>query len=173
MKRSTKFFSNALTRMLHRECIIRACRKRDLPAFRDLLARYFREDLQMPLNDALADDLAEDIYAETRIGVVLELAFFRGEPVGFINHQTDHPSSSWCFHPGWRCIRELYVLPEHRGHGIAAALVARAAAAAERTNAPALYLTADDAIPFWEHLGFVRSGRINEKNGLEELEKPL
>ena len=153
--------------------VIRPCRRRDLPAFCALLARYFREDLHLPLNDEQAQELAEDIYAEINIGVPLELAFIDGKPVGFIDYQTDHPASSWCFHEGWACIRELYVVPEHRSHGIARALIARAEAAARRTSAPVLYLTADDAIPFWEHLGFRRSGRINEKNGLEELEKPL
>ena len=153
--------------------VIRSCRRRDLPAFCALLTRYFREDLHLPLSTEQAQELAEDIYAEVRIGVPLELAFWGGEPVGFIDYQTDHPASSWCFHPGWGCIRELYVTPEHRRHGVARALIARAEAAAKRTGTPMLYLTADDAIPFWEHLGFVRSGRINEKNGLEELEKPL
>ena len=153
--------------------VIRPCRRRDLPAFCELLARYFREDLHLPLTDEQAQELAEDIYAEMRIGVPLELAFVNGEAVGFIDHQTDHPASSWCFHEGWACIRELYVVPERRSHGITRALIARAEAAARRTSAPVLYLTADDAIPFWEHLGFRRSGRINEKNGLEELEKPL
>lgn len=152
---------------------VRPCRRQDLPAFQDLLLRYFREDLHLPLTDEQAQELAEDIYAETRIGVPLDIAFFNGEAVGFIDYQTDHPASSWCFHEGWGCIRELYVAPEHRSRGAARALIARAEAAAKRTNAPMLYLTADDAIPFWEHLGFVRSGRINEKNGLEELEKPL
>ncbi len=153
--------------------IIRPCREKDLPAFRDLLARYFREDLHLPLSDAQADGLAEDIYAETAADVPLVLAFRRGRPVGFVNYQLDHAESSWCFHPGWGCIRELYVAPEHRGGGIARALVYRAAKAAKKGGAPVLYLTADEAIPFWQALGFVRSGRINEKNGLEELEKPL
>ena len=104
--------------------VIRPCRRRDLPAFCGLLARYFREDLHLPLTDEQAQELTEDIYAEIHIGVPLELAFVNGEAVGFIDHQTDHPASSWCFHEGWACIRELYVVPEHRSHGIARALLA-------------------------------------------------
>ncbi len=153
--------------------VIRPCRKRHLPAFRKLLVRYFREDLHLPLTDAQAAELAREIHDEATLDVPLELAFRGGRAVGFVDHQVDHPASSWCFHEGWGCIRELYVAPEHRGQGIAAALVAHACAAARQKGAAMLYLTADDAIPFWLHLGFAQTGRINEKNGLEELEKPL
>lgn len=153
--------------------VIRRCRRRDLPAFRALLARYFREDLHLPLTDAQADELAWDIYGEIPLGVPLELLFLDGAAVGFIDHQIDHPASSWCFHEGWGCIRELYVAPEYRRRGLAAALVEHACTAAENAGASTLYLTADDAIPFWEAQGFHRTGRINEKNGLEELEKAL
>ncbi len=153
--------------------IIRPCREKDLPAFRELLAQYFREELHLPLSDEQADDLAEDIYAEIAAEVPLALAFRRRRPVGFINYQLDHPESSWCFHPGWGCIRELYVMPEHRGKGIARALVYHAARYAKKHGAAVLYLTADDAIPFWQALGFARSGRVNPKNELEELERVL
>ena len=37
--------------------VIRPCRRRDLPAFCALLARYFREDLHLPLNDEQAQEL--------------------------------------------------------------------------------------------------------------------
>lgn len=153
--------------------VIRRCRKRHLTTFCSLLTRYFREDLHLPLTDEQARELAWDIYAEAPLGVPLQLAFLNGEAVGFIDYQVDHSASSWCFHEGWGCIRELYVTPEARRRGIAAALVERACCYARRKRAPTLYLTADEAIPFWEKLGFVRTGRINEKNGLEELEKPL
>lgn len=156
-----------------RGIVIRRCRKRHLGAFCGLLTRYFREELHLPLTDEQAQELAWDIYAEVPLGVPLQLAFLEGRPVGFIDYQVDHPASSWCFHKGWGCIRELYVAPEERRRGIAAALVGCACRYARRRRAPMLYLTADEAIPFWEKLGFVRTGRINKKNDLEELEKPL
>lgn len=152
---------------------LRAYRKQDLPAFRLLVARYFREDLHLPLTDTQADELARDIAGETRLGVPLTLAVRRGTPVGFIDYQIDRPGGSWCFHPGWGCIRECYVQPEERGRGTGAALAKYAVGALGASGAAALYLTADDAIPFWQHLGFSRTGHINDKNGLEELEMQL
>ncbi len=152
---------------------LRAGRAQDLDAFCRLVARYFREDLRLPLTDAQARELACDIFGEVPLGVALTLAVRDGVPVGFVNYQIDAPGGSWCWHPGWGCIRECYVLPEHRGHGIGRALAGHAAARLARAGARRLYLTADDAIPFWVHLGFAASGRRNPKNGLEELERAL
>ncbi len=146
---------------------------RDIGAFTGLLARYFREELQLPLSDAQAAELAWDICEDIAYGVPLTLALLDGEPVGFIDYQLDRPGGSWCFHPGAGCIRELYVAPKARRGGVAAALVAHAEARLRRNGAARIYVTADTAIPFWQRLGYARTGRINEKNGLEELEKEL
>ena len=73
-----------------------------------------------------------------------------------------------------RCeMKRLYVRPEYRGQGIARALARHAEKRLAARGVGCLYLTADDAIPFWQQLGYRRTGRINEKNELEELEKPL
>jgi len=45
---------------------------------------------------------------------------------GFIIAQIDSEGKDWCKRPGWGFIRELYVLPGHRGKGIAKELVAYA-----------------------------------------------
>ncbi len=152
---------------------LRPCLARDAEAFCLLLTRYFREDLHLPVSDAQAWELACDIREETALGVALTLAVCRQRPVGFINYQVDADGGSWCWHPGWGCIRECYVLPEYRRQGIARALACHAEKRLAARGVGCLYLTADDAIPFWQRLGYRRTGRINEKNGLEELEKPL
>ncbi len=152
---------------------LRRATPKDLPAFTGLLARYFRQELQLPLTDGQAAELAADIMEDTFYGVPLTLAMLNGTAVGFINYQIDTPGGSWCFHPGWGCIRECYVAPEHRKSGIAAALVRHASTRLARAGAGTVYLTADTAIPFWRHLGYAPTGRTNDKNGLEELEKKL
>lgn len=148
---------------------LRPYRPSDQAAFCDLVARYFREDLNLPLNDLQAQELACDIAGEIELGVPLTLAFQGSRAVGFINYQVDFPESSWCFHPGWGCIRECYVLPEQRGSGAGRALLQQALCFFRQRGAAKAYLTADTAIPFWVHLGFARTGQLNEKNELEEL----
>ncbi len=152
---------------------LRPAARRDHAAFASLLGRYFREDLHLPLTDDQAAELAMDILEDIPYGVPLTLAVLNGTLVGFINYQVDAEGGSWCFHPGWGCIRECYVLPRYRRLGIAAALVNHAQGRLRRSGADRLYLTADTAIPFWQRLGFACSGRINPKNDLEELEKAL
>lgn len=149
------------------------CTRRQLPTFRRLLLGYFRRDLGLPLTAAQADELAWDIWREGRLGVPLCLAWWRGQAVGFIDFQLDKPGGSWCFHPGWGCIRECYLLPAWRGRGLGRALAAHAERWMRAKGARSVYLTADTAIPFWQALGYVCTGRYNPKNQLEELEKPL
>lgn len=56
-------------------------------------------------------------------------------------------------------IRSLAVAPEARGGGLARALVARAEALAALGGIASLHLLTTDAVPFWEHLGWVRVPR--------------
>ena len=138
-----------------------------------LVARYFREDLHLPVTDAQAEELAREMAGDIRFGVPLELLWLRGRAVGFIDYQIDRPGGSWCFHPGRGCIRECYLLPEVRGRGLGRRLARYAENRLRRRGAARVYLTADTAAPFWQALGYADSGRVNEKNGLHEWEKPL
>ncbi len=68
------------------------------------------------------------------------------------------------FGPGWvgplRAVDDLFVVPEHRGRGVAKALLAAAAAEAIGCGAPFLELTVRDdnhpAIRLYEQVGFER-----------------
>lgn len=152
---------------------LRPCHFWQLRAFRKLLTRYFCEDLHIPINEKQARGLTKGIWNETALGVPLTLALWDGVPVGFIDYQLDWEGSSWCWHKGWGCVRELYVQPEARGRGIGRALAQQAEDWARERGAARIYLTADDGIPFWQVMGYRRTGRINHKNGLEEMEKDL
>ncbi len=153
--------------------LVRPYRHQDFHAFSQLLGCYLREELSLPVTDVQLRSLARDITGEIGLEVPLVLAFFNKQAIGFINFQLDHKTSSWCFHPGWGCIRECYVHPQARGKGIALRLVGYAAGWMRQKGASTVYLTADTAIPFWQHLGCRVTDRINPKNGLAELDAPL
>ena len=92
------------------------------------------------------------------------LARERGTLCGFVIAQIDGPDKDWCKRPGWGFIRELYVLPNRRGRGIAGRLVRRAEQSMARGGASNFYLTSDLS-SFWESLGYADSGAVYPGNG--------
>ena len=91
-------------------------------------------------------------------------------PIGFAIYQIDSPQSDWCKRPGYGCIREFYIVPEYRRRGYGAQLAAWCEQDLLRLGAKGLYLTADDAIPFWHHCGYRNTDEICS-NDLEILTK--
>ncbi|HYD68629.1 arsenic resistance N-acetyltransferase ArsN2 [Azospirillum sp.] len=112
---------------------IRFAAAADRPAIKALL-----EAAKLP-----ASDLVES-------GTVLLVAVDRGRIAGCVGIE-----------PFGECglIRSLAVDPEVRGGGLARALVARAEALAAAGGIASLHLLTTDAVPFWEHLGWVRVPR--------------
>ncbi|HYH19496.1 MAG TPA: arsenic resistance N-acetyltransferase ArsN2 [Azospirillum sp.] len=90
-----------------------------------------------------ADDLVES-------GTVLLAAEDQGRIIGCIGVEP--------FGAGG-LIRSLAVAPQARGGGLARMLVARAEALAAQGGIASLYLLTTDAVPFWEHLGWIRVPR--------------
>ena len=91
---------------------------------------------------------------------------------GFVIAQIDGEGKDWCKRPGWGFIRELYVLPGHRGKGVAGKLVRRAEASMLQAGASRVYLTTELA-GFWEAVGYVNSGEVYEGNGGKIYTKEL
>jgi len=91
---------------------------------------------------------------------------------GFVIAQVDGEGKDWCKRPGWGFIRELYVLPSHRGRGIAGKLVRRAEASMLQASASQVYLTTD-LTGFWEAMGYTNSGEVYPGNGGKIYEKLL
>lgn len=75
-------------------------------------------------------------------------------PVGFSIYQLDQPESDWCKRPGWGFIREFYISPTHRRRGYGKALATYTENQLCMQGAKKLYLTSDDAIPFWQSCGW-------------------
>ena len=97
-------------------------------------------------------------------GFWVYLAREKGALCGFVIAQIDSEGKDWCKRPGWGFTRELYVLPSHRGKGIAGKLVRRAEASMRQVGASQVYLTTDLA-GFWEAMGYANSGEVYEGNG--------
>ena len=100
------------------------------------------------------------------------LAREKGTLCGFVIAQIDSEGKDWCKRPGWGFIRELYVLPGHRGKGIAGKLVRHAEASLLQSGASQVYLTTDLS-GFWETMGYLDTGEVYEGNGGKIYTKAL
>ena len=99
----------------------------------------------------------ESILQRAGMGYFNELAFLNGELAGLIELR------------GADCISLLYVRPRFASQGVGSHLVARAAARCAQLAPEIKHLKAwvlDDAAPFYEKLGFIRSGRRSENGGV-------
>lgn len=90
---------------------------------------------------------------ETGIIQIL-LVYDQQTPIGFSVYQIDSPASDWCKRPGWGFIREFYVMPAFRKRGTGRELAACTEAALRAMGAKNLYLTSDQAVPFWQCCGW-------------------
>lgn len=139
--------------------------------FADLLTDYF-----MGLG---GNDIPEEIIREKLLDHILgycekdiirvAVAVHDGTPVGFSIYQIDRPESDWCKREGWGFIREFYIAPACRKLGFGTALAEFTVRELEKMGAEGIYLTSDDAIPFWESCGFRDTGE-KCSNGLNILE---
>ena len=104
-------------------------------------------------------------------GIIRVSCAMEGEtPVGFSVFQIDSPESDWCKRPGWGFIREFYVIPAYRKQGTGAALAAHTEQALRAMGASQLYLTATEAVPFWQRCGWHLTEELCS-NGQYILEK--
>lgn len=101
-----------------------------------------------------------------RIAIAVE----NNAPMGFSIYQIDSPKSDWCKRIGWGSIREFYIRPTFRGHGLGTQLAAWTDRELRKMGAQHIYLTADDAIPFWQHCGYSKTYELCS-NQLEILTK--
>ena len=88
----------------------------------------------------------------------IAMAFDQQNPIGFTIYQIDSPASDWCKRPGWGFIREFYVIPAYRKQGIGKSLAAHTEADLRAMGTERLYLTSDQAIPFWQRCGWRLTG---------------
>lgn len=105
----------------------------------------------------------------------LELCFLEGSAIGFWFGKVDHVGDKGFIKPGYGYIMEFYVSPEYRRLGIGCGMFGRLEALFAADGAKMMYLTADPVTgrPFWEALGFVRTGEVSSENGLDIYEREV
>lgn len=140
-------------------------------SFETMLVDYFTE-LSAGIPEETIRTRILDLFLdlESRGIIHIAMALENSSPIGFSVYQIDSPQSDWCKRPGWGSIREFYIQPPHRSKGLGTQLAAWTEDQLRRLGAQSLYLTADDAIPFWEHCGFSNTHEFCS-NELEILTK--
>lgn len=140
--------------------------------FAALVADYFIRELESDIpEDIVRGKLMELILKQWEQQILhIAIALEDGSPVGFSIYQIDTPKSDWCKREGWGFIREFYVSPGHRKQGIGSALAEYSDIHLRQLGAAQIYLTSDNAIPFWLRCGYRDSGE-QASNGLNILEK--
>lgn len=141
--------------------------------FETLLVDYFLElDAGIP-EDTIRSKILQLFLKEEQYGILhIAFACHNAHPIGFAIYQIDTPESDWCKYPGQGCIREFYIQPQYRRQGFGRMLAAWTQAHLQQLGARQLYLTADDAAPFWLACGFVHSHQLCS-NDFEIMTKRL
>lgn len=139
-------------------------------SFTSMLIAYFNE-LESGIPEHIIRGKLLDLILELHKKNVLHIAIAIDDvPIGFAIYQIDSPESDWCKKEGWGCIREFFIVKEHRRKGFGTALAAYCERHLRLLGAEQLYLTADDAIPFWKHCGYHNTDKICS-NDLEIMTK--
>lgn len=105
----------------------------------------------------------------------LELFYERDTLIGFFYCKVDHLGHKGFIKPEYGYIMEFYVIPELRRKGYGKLMFERIESLFRSHGALRMYLTADPVTgkPFWEALGFQRTGEISPENKLDIYEKAI
>lgn len=144
------------------------------------LMRIYAKELDEHQHRVTASEALEkwtDSIIEKRYdnGWCLKLCCDGANPIGFICGKIDRPDDRGYKKIGYGYIMEFFVLSEHRRRGFGRDMLRYMGRYFAANGADRMYLTADPVtgIPFWERMGFVRTGEVSPENGLEIFEKEL
>lgn len=141
------------------------------PQFETMLLDYFNELSSGIPESVIRERIMELFLGEQNLGIIqIAITLNDDIPIGFSVYQIDTPKSDWCKRPGWGSIREFYIRPDFRCRGLGTELAAWTERELRKMGAQHLYLTADDAIPFWQHCGYSKTNEFCS-NELEILTK--
>ena len=132
-------------------------------ALADLMTAYMAELGSSMPEAAIRGNLSDFIDAQCEKGIICVSMAYEGEkPAGFSVFQIDTPESDWCLRPGWGFIREYYVVPAFRKHGIGRILADYTVQELKRMGAAGLYLTSTGAVPFWQKCGWTLTDELTD-----------
>lgn len=107
--------------------------------------------------------------------ICLKLCTIKSEIIGFLYGKIVLPEDNGYKKVRYGYITEFYVLPEYRRNGYGRNMYRFLESFFISKQIKQLYLTADPVTgkPFWEKLGFIRTGEISSKNKQEIYEKTI
>ncbi len=105
----------------------------------------------------------------------LKLCYVQSSAIGFLYGRIDQPEDKGFKKVGFGYVMEFYVLPEYRRKGYGKQMFQYLEDYFKADHVKHMYLTADPVTgkPFWEALGFIRTGEISPENKQEVYEKPI
>jgi len=154
--------------------VIRPYQNSDFDAFAQMVGVCWTEDYKEVLSDNPPVKMCKSMVLSAADGIMpIDLMCIDDSPIGFIMYQIDSPKSDWCQKEGYGCIREMYIRKDYRKQGYGKILVAHAENEIKKLAAQHIYLTADDdnAIAFWQCIGYFDTGEICEANNSNILIK--
>lgn len=153
---------------------IRIFNEGDVGAFVDIFDHYLRGELSINLTDEQLAAVCNALINSVRgRNTWLDLLFWQGRLIGFINYQIDSSCSDWCERAGWGFIREVYVRPEFRGTGRGGQLVRHAEGVLRGNGAKSIYLTSENTGSYWQAQGYKHFGEFSRINKDPIYEKVL
>ena len=150
------------------EIKIRKFSDADRNDFIKMLDTCFSQDYKEPLTLAQLERWCDTLTRQAEAQIVfLDILEIDGILRGFVLYQIDSQKSDWCVKEGYGTIREIYVAADLRKGGHGKSLALHAENQLRQMNIPGVYLTSEEeAIGFWEKMGYQNSGEIcSENNG--------
>ena len=125
--------------------------------FYKLFADYYTE---LDCGENITHLLDEYVFPDYLAGLIsIDLLDDGDETVGFIIYQIDDIDNEWCLKEGFGDVREIYITPSHRRHGLAKFLLYSAEMKLRENGATEAYaLPYEKALPFFTACGYADSG---------------
>ncbi len=121
-------------------------------AFADMFAAYYAE---LGCEDDALHLVKEYVLPDLLAGLLKIDLIEDGSPCGFCIYQIDRPGNEWNFRDGCGDIREIYILPEHRGKGLGRFLLFTAEMRLKEAGAAEVYALPDgEACDFFAACGY-------------------
>lgn len=147
-------------------------------SFLQMLSDYFDEICADKPEDNIPKKylpkILDTISNETKKYTIwLYLCIKNNEPIGFAMAQIDTKDNPLCKREGWGFIREFYIISGFRRKGYAKQMCEFIENVIYSHGAKDIYLdaSANTGVSFWESMGYIYSGKINDKNGNKTYEK--
>ena len=104
-----------------------------------------------------------------------QLCFVGEDLIGFLYGKVDHEDHKGFIKPGYGYIMEFYVRPQYRRKGYGKRMFLHMERLFRDNGVKRMYLTADPVSgkPFWEAMGFARTGERSPENKLDIYEKAV